>query len=138
MRKAMDKIKKAKTQEGFTLLEVMVAISILSIGLLAVASMQVAAIQGNFHANGVTTATALAQDTLEDLTALPYTVDVTDPDLALGSHPDSPAPNSAGYTIRWTVTDDATLNAKTITVTVTWQDKGVTKTTALTTIKSQL
>ena len=67
MRKPVDKIKKAARQDAFTLLEVLVAISILSIGLLAVASMQVAAIQGNFHAKGVTTATALAQDTLEDL-----------------------------------------------------------------------
>lgn len=66
------KIKKGHNQKGFTLLEVIVAISILTIGLLAVASMQVSAIRGNASAYGITEATSWAADQMEKLMVLPY------------------------------------------------------------------
>ena len=50
---------------GFTLLEVIVAVSILTFGLLAVASMQLTAIHGNYNASNITEATTVAQDRLE-------------------------------------------------------------------------
>jgi type IV pilus assembly protein PilV len=136
MRKAVNKIRKAARDDAFTLLEVLVAISILAVGLLAAASMQVAAIQGNFLAYSVTNGTTLAQHKMEDLTGLVYTEDFTDPDLSSGNHQDPTPP--PGYAISWDVTNSNPMtNTKTITVTVTWQDKGVTRTAALTTIKAQ-
>ena len=64
--------KKKDKEKGFTLLEVIVAISVLTIGLLAVASMQVLAIKGNTLSFGVTEATSWASDQMEKLMALPY------------------------------------------------------------------
>ena len=68
-------------ERGFTLVEIMVAIVVLSIGLLASASMQLSAVHVNSSANGMTAATNLAQSRLEELMALQYTQAFTDPDL---------------------------------------------------------
>jgi len=56
--------------KGFTLLEVLVAVMIFSVGLLAVASMQTNAIAGNSFSQRHTTATAVAQGALENVMAL--------------------------------------------------------------------
>jgi len=127
--------------DGFTLLEVLFAICVLSIGILAVASMQIGAIQGNSFAGHVTEGTTWAQDKLEELMALPY----EDPWLEAAGNP--PGLDSAGntheevnfpYTISWIVTDGNPLpNTKLIAVTAARQVKGVTKETELISIKCQ-
>jgi type IV pilus assembly protein PilV len=53
--------------KGFSLLELLVALSILAVGLLAAASMQGVAVNGNSVANRVSVASALAQQVAEDL-----------------------------------------------------------------------
>lgn len=55
------------SQQGFSLVELLVAISILSIALLAVAGMQVVALNANSLANGLTVASSLAQAAMEDI-----------------------------------------------------------------------
>jgi Tfp pilus assembly protein PilV len=112
-----------KTNEkGLTLLEVCFAISILSIGLLAMASMQVSSINGNNTSSHVTEGTALAADRLEKLLALPY----NDAALSAGTHSDPSPP--AGYTVDWNVTDNSPYNGtKTIILTVTWDIHGAPK-----------
>jgi prepilin-type N-terminal cleavage/methylation domain-containing protein len=59
-------------ERGFTLLELMVAIAILSIGILAVATMQSSAIRANHRGYRLTESTTLAQDRLEYLISQPY------------------------------------------------------------------
>jgi type IV pilus assembly protein PilV len=63
------KRKQRQSNSGFTLIEVLVAIIILSIGLLAVAAMQATSIRSNDFAQRLTVITAVAQGTLEDLMA---------------------------------------------------------------------
>ena len=62
---------------GFTLLEVLAAILTFSIGMMAVASMQVAAIQGNSQSGSLTEAGIWAADKMEEL----LSKDFTDPEL---------------------------------------------------------
>ncbi len=51
------KVKKVKKEEGFTLIEILIAIALLAFGLLAMASMQVMAIQTNGKSNRITEGT---------------------------------------------------------------------------------
>lgn len=62
-----------KNQRGFTLLELLVAVSLLAIGLLATAGMQGVALNANSIANRMTFAASLAQQVAEDLMAKPRT-----------------------------------------------------------------
>ena len=57
-------------QQGFSLVEVLVAILLLTVGLLALAKMQTQAVASNSFGNQLTQATFLAQDKLEELRLL--------------------------------------------------------------------
>jgi len=127
------RIMKLKREKGFTLLEVIVAISILSFGLLAIASMQISAMRGNSFAGGVTEGTTWAGDQVERLMALPYDHDDLDQDQ-------NPHQATEGrYTIVWNVTEDAVFNnTKTIEVTVTWMDHGAQKSVSMQYVKPRI
>ncbi len=60
---------------GFTLLEVLVALTILAIGVMAVVSMQTVAMRSNTIAYRITAASNLGQEALEDI----LSKDITDP-----------------------------------------------------------
>jgi type IV pilus assembly protein PilV len=112
-------------EKGFTLSEVLVAIVVLSLGLLGLETMHIAAIQVNTIASRMTQATTLAQERAELLMALPY----NDPTLAdttskgsFTSYTDPQPPQ--GYTIRWEVdTDVPSAGIKTVNIYVTWKNK---------------
>ncbi len=59
-------------QEGFTLIEAVIAIAVLSIGILSVSLMQTGAVRGNARAIQITTASAWAGDRMERLNGLGY------------------------------------------------------------------
>lgn len=121
-------------EAGFTLLEVIIAISILTVGLLAVASMQTAAIRGNDAAYRVTESVTWAQDRLEYLLALPY----DDSALSIGTGKADPMTTPSNYTITYDVTNTPIPNTKKITVTASQQDRGATKTRRLSGIKTKI
>ena len=134
----------AKNDGGFTLIEVIVAIGILSFGILAVATMQVSAIRGNAVAEWDTEATTWAGDQIENLACLAWDdallqdadgdgvngLDDTGFDNNAGTAGDGDqAPVVQGrYTIQWNVADNVLIgNTKTVHVIVTWTDRGVAK-----------
>jgi type IV pilus assembly protein PilV len=110
--------------KGFTLIEVLIVMSIFSIGILAVAAMQMTSTKGNASARRMTEATALAENQIENLMQLPY----GDEDLNPATNP-HPGPQGSPYTINWNVTEidldaDGTNDSKTIDVTVNWRYGG--------------
>jgi type IV pilus assembly protein PilV len=110
--------------KGFTLIEVLIVMSIFSIGILAVAAMQMTSTKGNASARRMNEATALAENQIENLMQLPY----GDEDLNPATNP-HPGPQGSPYTINWNVTEidldaDGTNDSKTIDVTVNWRYGG--------------
>lgn len=104
---------------GFTLIEVLIAIAVLTIGLLAIGSVQISAIRGNDTGKMMSQASSFAADQMERLLALDFT------DAALndtGGGAAAAAPRTEGaYSISWSIDDNpgGTANLKLITVTVT-------------------
>ncbi len=84
------------SRAGFTLIEVLIALTILLIGLLGVALMQVISISGNTFSKEMAVATGLGQDMVEKLEASTYTATVEDPALVAGNHPTT-ADMNAGW-----------------------------------------
>jgi type IV pilus assembly protein PilV len=146
-------------QKGFTLLEVIIAISILTVGILAMASLQGSAIIANASATDITDATTLASDRLEKLASLAYDdTDLNDTDgdgatglIDTGFDSDPLTVNDADYgiiqqtargktySVYWNIAeDDPKVGTKMIQVVVAWEDHGRAKQLALRHIKPHI
>ena len=102
-------------KEGFTLVEIMVAIIVFSIGLLIFISLNIAIIKSNVFSKAITYATNLAQEKIEQLKNTPYANITNQTETGIGL-------NNA-FTRTTTVQEGVPqANMKTITVTVTWQE----------------
>jgi prepilin-type N-terminal cleavage/methylation domain-containing protein len=105
-------IRKKTGSRGFTLIEVLMAMAIFSIGILAVGAMQINATNTNTGARIHTEESTWVVDQIERLTALDY----NNTDLTAGVHEVVHGP----YNVQWVVTDDSPVaGAKRIVVTAT-------------------
>jgi len=119
--KGQGSIEKKGFPKGFTLIEVMIAILILAVGMMAMALLQISAIRGGAFANQVTQASIDGQDKIEELRNTDYAA------LA-GGHDSVVSGNGITYTRTWTVTESIppgttgtpTSKMKTIDLTVSW------------------
>lgn len=105
--------------KGFTLIEMLIAISIFAIGFLAVASLQISAGKNNRTASETTAAVNIASDRMEQLMGVSFDNALVDP--AANPHLD----NQGKYNIQWVVTDtdlnvDGEDDAKIVNLTVSW------------------
>ena len=125
-------IKLDKKPKGFSLVEVLIGLIILAIGLLALGSLQVTSVKGNFFSNHLTQATYVAQNRLEFLRTLP----LHDPLLVAGNHEDGMTTVSGiSFNRLFTVVDEVA-GYKTIQYIVTWKD-GAAHRISFATIRSQ-
>ncbi len=125
-------IKKLRNDEGYTLIEILIAIAILSVGLLAIATMQISSIRVNDTARRMTRRATVAQDRLEYLMSIRYTHAVLT--TAGSPHSDPSAPS--GYTISWDVETGGTLPPSTKLIRMNVTERG--KTTTMSYIKPRL
>jgi type IV pilus modification protein PilV len=153
-----------RQEQGFTLVEVMIALFILAFGLLAIATMQATAIKSNSRAMGLTEAANLAQAQMESLIGRPYTDPLLSDTNNDGTNQDADqdgvdddggnfgldttvgadhtvawtAPSGGVYTVSWNIAvDEPIRNVKTIRMIVRWPDRGVMRSATFDFMKSQ-
>ena len=136
-------------EKGFTLVEVLIVICILTFGLLAVASMQTSSIIGNSLASDMTEATAYASERLEILNRLAF-IDYNDSLLNDDDGDEVAGLNHTGngadhvdtqgyYKIYWNISVNALpSNTKTVNVIVQWESRGATKSVSIRNIIAQI
>jgi type IV pilus assembly protein PilV len=101
-----------KNQKGFSLLEVMVSLIILSIGLLGAAAMTTTSIKTNSNANQLTVACQTVQAEMETLRNVAWG--------SVGNGSASRESNGVSYATSWTVS--TTGNVKDVAMSVSWGD----------------
>ena len=112
---------------GFSLIELLIAMSVMAIGMLAAASMQYSAVRNNTTGNTSTQATMLAKSTLEMLKN--QTIDSAA--LAVGDYVDATPVDASGnpggiYNRNWRI-DPLGTSSRRISVTVEWTKFGTTR-----------
>jgi type IV pilus assembly protein PilV len=114
---------------GFTVVEVMVAVLLIGVGLMALASVSTSVTRANAQSSALTVAGGLAQERIETLRSAPY--------ASIASGGDERDLDRVTYRRTWNVADDQPrVGLKTILVTVTWTSRGVARRTTLATIRS--
>jgi prepilin-type N-terminal cleavage/methylation domain-containing protein len=134
----------ASGEEGFSLLEVVVAMVILAVGLLTIGLAQISAMHISSRSKHVSQATFLVQEQIETFQVTPPTDPVF---LTAGEFPDPGGPITLDTTgddlttfqRRYTITpNQPSFGLTTVTVTVDWNTPGNTlATTSITWIKGQ-
>lgn len=98
-------MKIAKSESGFSLIEVVIALGVLGFGILAAFSMQTYSIRGNANANKITQEATWGADGLERILDFDYDKIIND-----GDRPDLTGYLDASlYNVTWTVTPDTPL-----------------------------
>jgi len=107
---------RSTSRNGFALIEVLMAMVIFTVGILALAGLQITTINGNAAARMQTEATAIGARIVERLRSLPLDHE----DLLPTVHPHSLlASGSRPYVVNWTVRADIPVNGtKTVRVVV--------------------
>jgi len=101
--------------KGFSLVEVMIAMLILAIALLALAGLMVTTTRNSSFGGHMTEASTFAQDRLEQLRVSPWAGVVAGNDTIQGS-------TGITYTRNWTVTPNGDGNQRWVSITLTWTD----------------
>jgi type IV pilus assembly protein PilV len=135
-------------QQGFSLIEVLIAMVILGIGLLTLITMQTTGIMGNAKANNITVASDWGVDRMEQIFALDYDDDELKDDVnptgaagldETGATADGTDTSPDGnYTISWNIADEDMMpNTKTIRVIIERSDFGEDRKVTMDNIKAK-
>jgi len=115
--------RRARRAAGFSLIEVMFALTFLAVGILAVAAMIPAGTRGVSESRVITSSLMAGQLKMEELRGTTFK------NLAVGTFSDT----TSGFTRKWTVTDSIpTAGCKRIKVTAGWTNKQGGQSTVLT------
>jgi prepilin-type N-terminal cleavage/methylation domain-containing protein len=116
-----------RRDRGFSLVEMMLAMTVLGIGLLSIAQIIPLALAGTTQARVRTQAVQAGQERLDDLMAVEYD------SLLAGTFSET----VDGYSVTWTISDDVPVpGSKRIDLVASWVTLKGTQTVELTTLRS--
>jgi type IV pilus assembly protein PilV len=111
--------------KGFTLIEVLMAMAILSIGILAVASLQISAVHNNGMGNLITQATMLAQEKME---SLKNTANITALTNGSDTNIDHYGESGGIFDRSWTISNPlGGSSSRQIEIAVQWSKRGINR-----------
>ena len=105
-----------KKSAGFTLIEILIALVIFSVSILAFAGLTVTATRTGSYGGRMTEAVTFAQDKLEEMKANSWGNIVSGADQKTGS-------TGISYTRNWKVLEKETRNLKTVSIRIDWKDR---------------
>ncbi|OGQ01930.1 MAG: hypothetical protein A2026_18955 [Deltaproteobacteria bacterium RBG_19FT_COMBO_46_12] len=108
-------MKVLKRSKGFSLVEVLIALLILAVSLLALAGLMVTTTRNSSFGGHMTEASTFAQDKLEQLRVSPWAGVATGNDTIQSS-------TGIIYTRNWTVTPNGGGNQRWVSITLNWTD----------------
>jgi len=113
-----------RKQRGFTLIEIFIAILLLTFGLLGTAALTTGVVRGNVGSKNMTAATAIAQTCFEENRRVGYSNAGTVPAGGTNNCPTGTSTvTSGGASFTRALTIDASVsNIKTLSVTVSWSE----------------
>jgi type IV pilus assembly protein PilV len=119
-------------EEGFTLIEITIALVVMSIGLTALAAVQISAIRGNAFSKRMTTAVSIADGKMEQIKNGSYASIIPESATQVTQ-------SNMNFTRQVTVTNNIAplTNTKTVNVTVSWSEGSKSHSVPITTIVSQ-
>lgn len=124
---------KWNNQQGTSVVEIMVALLIFGIGVVAATRMLPQSSAHTTHSRNRTTAVNLAQEEIEELMADGF----LSADLAAGDHADANNPINNHFTRTWSITDNTPIqDMKLISVSVSFPASGADSSVTLRTYKS--
>lgn len=101
----------AENEKGFSMIEILISLTIFAIGLLAISSLQIGSINSNARSRRAVAAVAIAQEQVETLMTSNY-ADVTT---------SGPTTVNTRYNVAWTVATPVA-NTKDVAVVVSWPE----------------
>lgn len=139
--------KKVNNSRGFSLLEVLLGVTVFMIGMLGVTALNISSLKSNTFSGNMSEAVIIAGDRLEELMAIIDFEDAALADIdadgnaglddtgAAADHVDPAIGRNSMYTVYWNVEDDNPLpeKTKTVNVIVEWSIKDVKRTMNITT-----
>jgi len=125
-----------ESNQGFSMVEVLIAVSVLAIGILAITHMQLSSARYVRNAADRTMAVNLGIQKLEELMSRTY-ADLTDPAIIPPTGEDAYHGANGMYDISWDITTGPA-NTEMITTTVAYGNPGNRKTVTLTTLKPDM
>ena len=124
---ASDQARPRRSEGGFTIIELLIALTVLIIGLTGIVQLQMSGVRASSYARHSTEASVLAEDKMEQLRTAPLVVDADSEtvDASGNDDPDGDGdPVDDGFYIReWTIADLGA-GVWSVEVAVTWYERG--------------